>query len=122
MDQSSVMNGFFSLTKQEMSDQNLAEDNAESSQRFHPEPWRFDFFDVMRKCERAGSTYPRIGNSFSYQQDYVVIHHDPYMDFPASNIAIMRADDSGDIPRIHLTVKFMGLLGPHGPQIGRAHV
>lgn len=114
------MNGFFSLANQDVEDQSVAdqdvrEHNAQEGQRFHPEPWRFDFFDVMRKCERAGAAHPRIGLSLASRQDYVIVHHDPYMDFPASNIAKMWTDTRGGTARIHLTVKFMGLLGPHGP-------
>ena len=51
------------------------------------EPWRFDFFTVMRRLERSYVERPRIGDSSSRREEYVVLGQDPYMDFPASNLS-----------------------------------
>ena len=49
------------------------------------EPWRFDFFSVMRRLERDHPHRPRIGDSSARREEYVQLGQDPYMDFPASN-------------------------------------
>ena len=79
------------------------------------EPWRFDFFDMMRRIERSLGTSlpalpdsdnsktttpmrgprPRIGDSGSRREEVIQIRgrdlsvsfgQDPWMEFPASNI------------------------------------
>ena len=75
------------------------------------EPWRFDFFAVLRHLERSHAGRPRIGDSATRRDDYVALGEDPYLDFPAATLA--RADrDSRQ--RVRLFVKFLGLLGPQG--------
>ena len=50
------------------------------------EPWRFDFYSVLRRIERSFADRPRIGDSASLRDEYVALGQDPYMDFPASNL------------------------------------
>jgi type VI secretion system protein ImpH len=75
------------------------------------EPWRFDFFAVLRRLERGFKDRPRVGDSASVRQEYLTLGQDPYMDFPASNLT--RAETTQD-GRIRVFVKFLGLLGPQG--------
>lgn len=75
------------------------------------EPWRFDFFTVMRRLERSFPGQPRIGDSASRRDEYVLLGQDPFMDFPASNVAKADRDRLG---RLRLFVKFLGLMGPQG--------
>jgi type VI secretion system protein ImpH len=75
------------------------------------EPWRFDFFTVLRRLERSFPQYPRIGDSASRRDEYVVLGEDPYLDFPASTVGRADRDLRG---RIRVLVKFLGLLGPQG--------
>jgi type VI secretion system protein ImpH len=75
------------------------------------EPWRFDFFSVMRRLERSHPDRPRIGDTSSLRQEYVALGQDPYMDFPASNLAGVEQQPDG---RLRVLVKFLGLLGPQG--------
>ena len=81
------------------------------------EPWRFDFYSVLRRIERSFAERPRIGDSASLREEYVALGQDPYMDFPASNLSRFERDETG---RLRVLVKFLGLLGPQ--EIGRAHV
>ena len=74
------------------------------------EPYRFDFFSVMRRLERINRDKPRIGNSAARREDYVTLGQDPYLDFPASNLS--RVVAAGE--RLKVYVKFLGLLGPQG--------
>jgi type VI secretion system protein ImpH len=75
------------------------------------EPWRFDFFSTLRRLERSFKARPRIGTSASTRQEYLVLGQDPYLDFPASNLARAQVKPDG---RIQLFAKFLGLLGPQG--------
>jgi type VI secretion system protein ImpH len=74
------------------------------------EPWRFDFFSVMRRLERINRDQPRIGDSAARREEYVTLGQDPYLDFPASNLSRVVPDDQ----RVKIFVKFLGLLGPQG--------
>jgi len=74
------------------------------------EPWRFDFFSVMRRLERINRDRPRIGDSAARREEYVILGQDPFLDFPASNLSRVVPDGQ----RLKIFVKFLGLLGPQG--------
>jgi len=75
------------------------------------EPWRFDYFAVLRHLERMFKDRPRIGDSAARRDEFVQLGQDPFMDFPASNLARVVQDD--DKP-LKVFVKYLGLLGPQG--------
>jgi type VI secretion system protein ImpH len=75
------------------------------------EPWRFDYFTVLRHLERNNPDKPRIGDSAVRQEEFAHLGQDAFMDFPASNLA--RAEENAGKP-IKLFFKFLGLLGPQG--------
>lgn len=75
------------------------------------EPWRFDFYSVMRRLERSYPGKPRIGDSATRRDDYALLGQDPYMDFPASNLA--KFEQRGQ-DQFRIFVKFLGLTGPQG--------
>ena len=75
------------------------------------EPWRFDYFAVLRHLERIHDELPRIGDSATLRDEFVLLGQDPFMDFPASNLA--RVEPGEDKP-LQIFVKHMGLLGPQG--------
>ena len=75
------------------------------------EPWRFDYFAVLRQLERVHADQPRIGESAALREDFVLLGQDPFMEFPASNLA--RVEKADDKP-LRLFVKYMGMLGPQG--------
>ena len=75
------------------------------------EPWRFDYFAVLRHLERTFADRPRIGDSAALREEFVQLGQDPFMDFPASNLA--RVVQSDDKP-LKVFVKYLGLLGPQG--------
>jgi type VI secretion system protein ImpH len=74
------------------------------------EPWRFDFYHVLRQLERANANRPRIGDSAARREEYVDLGQDPYLEFPASNLASVTERED----RLKIIVKFLGLLGPQG--------
>jgi type VI secretion system protein ImpH len=75
------------------------------------EPWRFDYFMVLRHLERLHAERPRVGDSATLRDDIVQLGQDPFMDFPASNLA--RVERREDKP-LKIFVKYMGMLGPQG--------
>ena len=75
------------------------------------EPYRFDFFDTLRRLERGRPDKPRIGNSASGSDDYALLGQDPFMDFPASTFS--KVEPVGN-DQLRLLVKFLGLMGPQG--------
>jgi len=75
------------------------------------EPWRFDYFTVLRHLERVLEDLPRIGDSATLREELVLLGQDPFMEFPASNLA--RVEQSDDRP-LRVFVKYMGMLGPQG--------
>jgi type VI secretion system protein ImpH len=75
------------------------------------EPWRFDFFTVLRRLERSFPEKPRIGDAASRREEFVALGQDPFLDFPASNLAKVDRDAQG---RIRIFAKFLGLTGPQG--------
>ena len=75
------------------------------------EPWRFDYFAVLRQLERTFKDQPRIGDSAASREEFVRLGQDPFMAFPASNLA--RVAQGADKP-LQIFVKYLGLLGPQG--------
>lgn len=78
----------------------------------HEEPWRFDWFTVMRWLERSRPDKPRIGDAASRRDDFVRMGQTPHLDFPASNLESFARRPDGTC---HLQVKFLGMTGPQGP-------
>ena len=77
------------------------------------EPWRFDYFTVLRHLERVHEDQPRIGESATLRDELVLLGQDPFMEFPASNLARVEQADDEDKP-VRIFVKYMGMLGPQG--------
>lgn len=75
------------------------------------EPWRFDFFTVLRRLERVHRSRPRIGAGAALRDEYVRLGQNPYLAFPASNLEAATRDAAGNF---HVLVRFLGLLGPQG--------
>jgi len=87
--------------------------NASLVHELEAEPWRFDYFTVLRHLERVHDDQPRIGESASLRDEMVLLGQDPFMEFPASNLARVEYGDDEDKP-LRIFVKYMGLLGPQG--------
>lgn len=80
-------------------------------ERAESEPWRHDFFALLRRLERSFADKPRIGDSASRQDEFVALGADPYLEFPASTVGSVDRDAQD---RIRVVVRFLGLLGPQG--------
>jgi type VI secretion system protein ImpH len=75
------------------------------------EPWRFDYFALLRELERTFKDHPRIGEGVSLREELVRFGQDPFVDFPASTIARVA---HGDGKVLKVFVKHLGMLGPQG--------
>jgi len=75
------------------------------------EPWRYDLFTLLRWIERERPDRPRIGTAVHRSGDIASLGQDPFLAFPASNVA--RASERQD-GRLDVAVQFLGLLGPQG--------
>ena len=75
------------------------------------EPWRFDLFNVLRRFEREHPQKPRIGDSATLSDEFVILSQNPYMEFPASTLEGAIPDSLG---RMRLIARFLGMFGPQG--------
>ncbi len=75
------------------------------------EPWRFDFFTVLRTLERSRPDLPRIGDAAALREEYVRLGQDPYMEFPASTLSKFEPLDNQSA---RILTRFLGFLGPQG--------
>lgn len=82
-------------------------------QQLAENPFRFDFYQAVRRLECAAANQPRIGQSQRVEQDAVRFAQEPSLTFAPSSVAGFDAGDAGRSPR--LTVNFFGMLGPNGP-------
>lgn len=76
------------------------------------EPWRFDFFAVMRRMEQSHPQKPRLGDSAALKEEMLDVGQEPFMSFAPANLA--KADIT-EQKRKRILVRFMGMLGPMGP-------
>jgi len=77
------------------------------------EPYRFDFYQTVRRLECKDPGKPRIGHSPRPVDDPVRLAQEPSLAFAPSALASYRPRRDGHPAR--LSVSFMGLLGPNGP-------
>jgi type VI secretion system protein ImpH len=75
------------------------------------EPWRFDFFATLRRLERDNAGRPRIGDSATSGEDFVILSQNPYLEFPASTLEGAARTPRG---RVRLFARFLGMFGPQG--------
>ena len=80
-------------------------------QNLQAEPWRFDYFVLLRQLERTFRDRPRIGDSAALREEFVRFGQDPFMEFPASNVVRVEQEDE---KALKVFVRHLGLLGPQG--------
>lgn len=76
-------------------------------------PWRFDFFEALRRIECQHPDKPRLGTARKVGDDPVRLGQEVELDFPPSTLATARVGDGSRPAR--LGVRFLGLFGPQGP-------
>ena len=90
-----------------------ASDAVALGRELQDEPFRFDFFQAVRRLECAYRDKPRIGHSLRAADDPVRLAQEPTLAFAPSTIAAFRPGKGGR--RSTLAVFFFGLFGPNGP-------
>lgn len=74
-------------------------------------PWAFDFFALMRRIDALRPQAPVLGRGLRPAQELLRLGQVPELDFAPA--ALARFHREGPHPR--LGVRFLGLMGPHGP-------
>ncbi len=82
-------------------------------ERLSREPYRFDFFQAVRRLECAAARKSRVGDSIRPSHDPVRFCQKPRLHFAPSTIASFQPAGGGTPARMF--VHFFGLLGPNGP-------
>jgi len=85
----------------------------EVERRIEREPWRYDFFRVLRQLEALHPDKPRIGTSLRLSDDPIRLGQEPSLAFAPSTLASFVGGRDGKAPR--LSVFFFGMFGPNGP-------
>jgi len=86
--------------------------NLDFTRRLEQEPWRFSFYQALRRLEAAHAERPRIGTARRSGDDLVRLGQEPAMAFPPATVSGFEAGREGRPP--WLRVQFLGLLGPNG--------
>jgi len=76
-------------------------------------PYKFDFYQALRRLECAHAGRPRIGHSQRPVDDPIRLGQEPSLGFAPASIASFTPGQGGLPGR--LNVNFFGLLGPNGP-------
>ena len=74
-------------------------------------PYNFDMFAVLREFERSNPDKPRIGANGVLDEEIVSLGQDPFLEFPASNIANYQETAGGESK---LRTRYLGFFGPQG--------
>lgn len=76
-------------------------------------PYRFDFFQSLRRIECLNAELPRIGTALKPADEPLRLGQDAALSFAPAAISTFDLSSEGRPPR--MAVRFMGLLGPNGP-------
>jgi type VI secretion system protein ImpH len=77
------------------------------------EPYRYDFYQTMRRLECLYADNPRWGTALRPVDEPVRLGQDPDLSFAPAPLASLEFGPDGTPPR--LQVRLFGLLGPNGP-------
>ena len=76
-------------------------------------PYKFGFFQALRRLECVHRDKPRIGESLRAADDPVRLAHQPDLSFAPATLASFKPGHDGRPHR--LTSRFLGMFGPNGP-------
>jgi type VI secretion system protein ImpH len=77
------------------------------------EPYRYDFYQTMRRLECLYADKPLWGTALRPIDEPLRLGQDPELTFPPAPLAALQFGHDGAPPR--LQVRLFGLLGPNGP-------
>ncbi|MBE0618104.1 MAG: type VI secretion system baseplate subunit TssG, partial [Proteobacteria bacterium] len=90
-----------------------ATDDVEFFQALEREPYRFGFFQALRRLECAYRDKSRLGETARPAGDPVRLGQEPSLTFAPSTLASFSTGGEGRPSR--LEILFLGLFGPNGP-------
>jgi type VI secretion system protein ImpH len=76
-------------------------------------PYRFDFYQVLRRLECLSQDLPRLGTAARPADEPIRLGQEPSLAFAPTTLATLKSSAGGGLP--WLRVNFFGLLGPNGP-------
>ncbi len=76
-------------------------------------PYRYDFFQALRRIECLFPRKPRLGQALRPVDEPVRFGQEPALTFAPSTITSFRTPAGATVPL--MAVRFFGLLGPNGP-------
>jgi type VI secretion system protein ImpH len=77
-------------------------------------PYRYDFFQVLRRMEALFPNQPRLGAALRPKDEPVRLAQEPSLSFAPATLSGFRGPDD-ESPCARMEVRFFGLLGPNGP-------
>jgi type VI secretion system protein ImpH len=77
------------------------------------EPYRYDFYQTLRRLECLYASRPRWGSALRPVEEPIRLGQEPELAFAPSPLASLEFERDGAPPRLH--VRLFGLLGPNGP-------
>jgi len=83
--------------------------------RLLAQPQRFSFFQAVRLLERQRPGAPALGRQGPPSEEAVVLHVDPSLGFPPSDVAAVEVENTAHGPRYRLVASFLGLHGASSP-------
>jgi type VI secretion system protein ImpH len=78
------------------------------------EPYRYDFYQVLRRLECAHADRPRWGTALRPADEPIRFGQEPELTFAPAPLARFTPSGAGDT-RARLAVRLFGLIGPNGP-------
>lgn len=82
-------------------------------QEMQEAPYRFGFFQAVRRINCVFPELARTGTAFRPGEDPVRFSQPPYTSFAPSTLGDVEFDGLGGVPRV--SQRFLGLFGPNGP-------
>jgi type VI secretion system protein ImpH len=76
-------------------------------------PYRYDFYQALRRIECLYADKPRWGTARRPMDEPLRLGQEPDLSFAPAPLAALEAGPDGTVPR--LQVRLFGLLGPNGP-------
>lgn len=75
-------------------------------------PWKFDWFQVMRRLEAQNKEFPRLGMALHPEQEPVRVGQKPALTFASAVLTNTRINEKG---KLRIEQAGFGLFGPNGP-------
>jgi len=92
---------------------NREQEGQELQRALQQAPYRFDFYQALRRLESVHRNKPRLGRALRTADEAVRLSQEPTMAFAPSTLAGFYTGRPGIPPR--LSVFFFGMFGPNGP-------